>query len=1020
MKISFLTACLCISGLFITSFISAQNFNIETYTTRQGLANDNVRDIVADSSGFLWIATWDGISRYDGYSFTNYYHRPDDSLSLPYFSIMKVLVDGGNNLWILTDNSIAAMYDRFNDRFTRANRIYSHMPESISSMGIDESGYLWLIKTDSLFRFDYINNRFNRYQLVDKSGLPLNIVSSNGLSISVQGNDEIWVVSGTSYEFRITNNNKLVLNREYTTENKSPFKRNDFNYIYWHNLHTSRSGRKWITSNSGLYLLDESSGIFREFRGPLPDGEFSGNGFLTWSWYNDGIYLFDLKEGKLSHIPHEFCLLTKNIYCQNRNLIWFSNFSMTGSSLGFSKVVFTPDYFRNYPLPAEKNDIPAVYAITKDKNDRLWIGMRGNNPVIRITKDNKAIKLDLPEYNNLVNPGAVRSLNVTEDGLWIGFFRELLVFYNFKTGQFTRHLDGLNRFRPAVINKEGNLYFDAGGDWVKLYHPVNRQIEKIYNHPPESPVYKILIDNDGILWAGSNRSTLIRIDPSSRNASIFSMSADNYNIEDICHGDYGDLWLATLGAGVCRFYPGTGEKKFYTTSAGLSSNITYGILKDKEGNIWVSTNKGICRINPKTEIIRTFGPAEGLNIIEFNSGAVYRADGGEFFMGGMGGLVGFNPDLINKVDIENANQKIIINEIRVSGKPKPYNKSLWKPDTLILNKGENNLRFYFSSSDFVHSDKTIYRYMLSGANDSWIETDSRNRSVSYANLSPGWYNFQVEATDRSGSWDASKEIRIMIRPLFYQTLAFKISIPVLILVLIIGMGHFYVLNLKRQESHKQDTLRLKTLRGQMNPHFIFNSLNSINYFISRNDKLSANRYISDFSRLIRSILYNMENDYISLENEIDSLRDYLKIEHLRFGDKFDYEITVDHEIEPEKFKISSGLIQPFVENAIWHGLRGLENRKGLISVKFTRQDGKIACMVTDDGIGRTRSSMLNPVNREKESRGIGLAKERLKIINKIMHRDYQIIISDLYQDREETGTSVAIDLPVEKVDIPVL
>jgi LytS/YehU family sensor histidine kinase len=198
----------------------------------------------------------------------------------------------------------------------------------------------------------------------------------------------------------------------------------------------------------------------------------------------------------------------------------------------------------------------------------------------------------------------------------------------------------------------------------------------------------------------------------------------------------------------------------------------------------------------------------------------------------------------------------------------------------------------------------------------------------------------------------------------------------------------------------------------MNPHFIFNSLNSINYFISRNDKLSANRYISDFSKLIRSILYNMDHDFITIGKEIESLRDYLKIEYLRFGDKFDYEIFVDPEIETEKYRVSSGLIQPFIENAIWHGLRGLEGRKGKITLKFAREVSKTVCIVEDDGIGRKKSQEMKSVNQEKESRGISIVNERLKIINKLLKGSYQVSISDLYPDRIETGTKIKIDLPI--------
>ena len=1011
-KISCFIIWICTLILLTHVKISGQSFNIETFTTKNGLANDNVRAFAVDSSGFLWIATWDGISRYDGYSFTNYYHDPNDSLSLPYISILNILVDGGNNLWLTTDFGIVARYDRYNDRFTRINNLYKGLPALYTHISTDESGNLWLINPDSIFRYDFRKDEFSRYELIDQSGSPFKVIQGQPYTISTTESNKIWLVSGIIYEFEEYPGNKLILRKEYQVETKTGLKYNDFNFSYWYRIYHSESGKKWIFSNAGLFLLEKESGVFREFKDPFPKEEFTGNCFLSWSWYDEGSYIYDPKEAKLSHIPHEFCKLTKTIFCQNKNLIWFSNNSMTGAALGFSKVVFTPDYFKNYPLSVDNNDIPSVYSVTRDRYNRIWVGMRGQFPVIQITPEMKVKKLDIPGYPDLINPGAVRSLNITENGLWIGFFTELLIFYDFNRGVFTRHHPGTNYFRHVAIGKDNRLYLIKNNGVISRYNPELKVTEEISDLKILTPIYKILIDENDLVWAGSNRSSLIKVDPFSKKTTIFFLSKDNYNIEDICQGDSGDFWLALLGGGVCRFNPARGEKKFYTTSNGLSNNITYGLLKDREGYIWVSTNNGISRINPQTGIIRNFGLSEGLDIIEFNSGAAYAGNDGKFFMGGMGGLVGFYPDTINREELERADQKVIINEIRVSGETRRILGSVNKPDTVILNKGENNFKVYFSSSDFVHSDKTVYRYKLSKVNKNWVESDSRNRNVSYANLSPGWYNFQLQATDRMGSWTTSKEIVIRIKPYYYQTILFRIAVRLIFLLLITGIIILYIRHLKQREAQKQDALRLQTLRGQMNPHFIFNSLNSINYFISRNDKLSANRYISDFSKLIRSILYNMDHDFITIEKEIESLRDYLKIEYLRFGDKFDYEIFVDPEIETEKYRVSSGLIQPFIENAIWHGIRGLEGRKGKITLKFAREDYKTVCIIEDDGTGRKKTEEMKSFDHEKESRGISIVNERLKIINKLLKGNYQVTISNLYPDRAETGTRVKIDLPV--------
>ena len=785
--------------LILCKAATAQQFNIETYTTKDGLVNNNVRNLVVDSSGFLWIATWDGISRYDGYSFKNYYHHPNDSLSLPYFSIYNLLVDGGNNLWLITDQRNVAKYDRDNDIFRGISNSYHNMPEIYSSISIDESGYLWLIKADSIFKFDFSSNEFIGYGFCDLSGSPMKIKSDGIYSITTSGN-MVWVVFDNVYEFEKSSDRTLILRKEYKIKRKTLATTFDFSYEFWYRFYLSESDRKWIFSNAGLFLLDEETGSFREFRDPFPEKEFRGDGFLSWSWQYDGIYIFNQKEDELVHIPHYYCLLVKGIFCQNKDLIWFSNSSMTGAPLGFSKIVFTPDFFKNYPLVVPKNDIPSVYALTKDKLGRIWVGMRGRYPVNLITPDMKAIKLEIAELPYLTNPGAVRSLNVTNEGIWIGFFMNLLLFYDFNTGEYKHHNPGSNYFRPVVLNKKGDLYFSKDNGMIGMYNPVLKKTTDLSDYQPLNPIYKIVIDDDGLIWAGSNRSSLVKIDTALKKSKVFILSNDNYNIEDICIGDNDDLWLALLGGGVCNFNPGTGEKRFFTTSDGLSSNITYSLLKDKDGNIWVSTNAGISRISPQTGIIRIFGPAEGLNIVEFNSGASFATDDGEFLMGGMGGLVGFYPDRINREETERPQQKVIITEVRTSGNLKPFRHSVNNPDTIILNKGENNLTINFSSTDFIHSDKTNYRYALSKIDEDWVETDSRNRNVSYANLSPGWYNFQVQATDQGGFWSAGKELIIRVEPFFYQTLIFRIAVPVAFLLLISTIILMYIRQLKQRET----------------------------------------------------------------------------------------------------------------------------------------------------------------------------------------------------------------------------
>ena len=213
----------------------------------------------------------------------------------------------------------------------------------------------------------------------------------------------------------------------------------------------------------------------------------------------------------------------------------------------------------------------------------------------------------------------------------------------------------------------------------------------------------------------------------------------------------------------------------------------------------------------------------------------------------------------------------------------------------------------------------------------------------------------------------------------------------------------------KQRKLANNLLALKSLRSQMNPHFIFNALNSVNSFIASNDERTANRYLTDFSTLMRSVLENSEEDFIPLEKEIELLKLYLKLEHSRFKDKFDYQFNIAENVNINDFKIPPMLLQPYVENAVWHGLR-YKKEKGLLQVNIQQKDAEtIEIVITDNGIGRKKSKALKSSNQQKrKSKGMKNIKQRISILNQMYKDKVDVFISDLQED--ETGTKVTLTL----------
>jgi hypothetical protein len=383
------------------------------------------------------------------------------------------------------------------------------------------------------------------------------------------------------------------------------------------------------------------------------------------------------------------------------------------------------------------------------------------------------------------------------------------------------------------------------------------------------------------------------------------------------------------------------------------------------------------------------------------------------FFGGMGGVVSFYPEQLEENEPSGKQAPLVITDFIVSGETRRFPKAVYDMDTVRLEKGDNNFKVTFACLDFRNADKIRYRYRIAGLDTSWTETGAKQRFVNYAGLSPGNYPLEIQATNRNGEWASPSKLVVTIPPWYYQTLWFKISVLSALLVLISVLIVGYNKRLRLKAGRELDQLKLEGLRGQMNPHFIFNSLNSINYFISQNDRLSANRYIADFSRLIRSILGNLSSDYIPISKELESLQDYLKLEHLRFSDKFDYSVQVPEGLVSSEIMVFPGMVQPFVENAIWHGVRGLEGRAGHIRINFLWTGTSLTCSVEDDGIGRKLAEERKNDLPGKTSRGIGIVLERLRIINNLKKTNYQIVIKDLYPEKVEPGTRVIIDIPMK-------
>jgi two-component sensor histidine kinase len=466
----------------------------------------------------------------------------------------------------------------------------------------------------------------------------------------------------------------------------------------------------------------------------------------------------------------------------------------------------------------------------------------------------------------------------------------------------------------------------------------------------------------------------------------------------------GRLWIATYGAGVICMMK---DKviNHITTGEGISSNICRTLFV-QNNYLWVGTDKGLNKVNiSQTPYpVTTYSTSDGLPSDIIN--ALY-VDGNTIYVGSPAGLTFFDETKVT--NYSKCNLRIL--DISVGNKSQPLQ------DSYRFNYRENSLKISYAGISFKSGGTVSYRYRLKGLTDVW---DSTGQNVlEYPSIPPGNYEFELIAVNKKGIISNPVKISFIVGAPFWQTLPFQVLIIAVAILItwILVAWRFSILRKEEQErssvQQKLNELEQMALRAQMNPHFIFNCLNSIQNFIITNDLEATNWYLSEFAHLIRQTLDNSEKSTISITNEIKYLKRYLELEMMRFGHSFDYSIEVDPEIDCDMFSIPTMILQPYIENSIRHGIRYKENGGGSIDIKFQKTRDGFICIIQDNGIGRKKANEYKSQLRvEYQSKGMSLTAERINILNRQSIDPITIEINDLTNENQQAlGTRIIIRFP---------
>ncbi len=1020
-------------------------FQFQHLTDMQGLSNNRVWAITQDKYGLIWIGSQDGLNRFDGYKVEVYRTEPGNKNSLPGNYVRSLFTDSRGRVWIGTSQGLSYYDHRSNsfESFFRDSTDENSLPgNNISTIKEDPRGMLWIGTNSGLCSFDVKNNRFKRFVHNEHSN---SISHDHVRDIEFAPDGSMWITTGKGL-------NRLDLTTmRFTSFYHNPKDSTTLSGNILTQIAMDKDGNIWTSVNETVYLECFNTKTYRtrhyrnftEKQSHIPNNTprdifIDRKGRLWVGTDAAGLHLF--LPGENIFYQYKADILDQSklqsnsivaIYQDHSNMIWL------GSHTGVER--FNPDnskftVYRPKSITSQSLSNNSVLAIAEDSSSRLWLGTL--NGIFLL--DRKTGAYTNYQYNakdpNTLNNNIVQSLSCDKRGnMWIGTMAGLNLFNpahkNFR--RFNTRKDsvrGISFIQAIGSCKNGDVFFGGTGGLSKFDFE-NDGVKHLSNQH----IGFIFEDNRGILWMGAgadaNAGGLIKYNRSTGTRERFfnivseKSSLPSNTIYSIAQDQNGVIWIGT-GAGLCRFNETTRTFTNFSIKNGLQNAHANQLLVDDKNRIWMSTNGGLSMLNESRTSFTHYDPADGLQGREFAGRTAIKTHDGYLCYGGRNGFNIFHPDSLR---INNFKPPVIIKRIMIFDEELKMDSSFTNLKKLKLSYKQNFFSFEFAALNYDHPEKNQYAYQLI-AFDKKVVNNGTNRAFSYTNVPPGNYTLKVTASNNDGVWNESGyELKLTIIPPFWATWWFK---TIAVIALAAGVFLFFKLRenrIKREQARQTGInkqiaeIRMTALRGQMNPHFIFNSLNSIQHFITIREKEEALNYLSKFSKLIRKILENSRENTVSIRNELELLELYIQLEQLRFNNKFDYHITVDEKIDTENTEIPPLLIQPYIENSILHGLIN-KNGRGDLWLSLEKNNGLLVCKIEDNGIGRAKSREMEEKKDSKhKSLGIKVTNERISGLFALLDYNMEVVIEDLYkkepatgEQQQAAGTRVTISIPVKE------
>ena len=992
--------------ILCAGYLSAQPYNFTTYSLADGLPQSQVFALCQDARGYLWAGTQGGgLSRFDGLKFETF----TTADGLPSNYIHALMADGRGGIWIGTDQGLCC-YDGARFKPVRLGATGA----GVYALALVEENNVWIGTNRGVFSCGLEQTTAKPVSLPGNGPAPV-------VTAFFPSEDGVWVGSDRG-AWLIGRENIHLGTKEGLVSNAVLAIAGD------------EEDRLWIATVGGITIFSLTDRqVVAKMRDPLlyrPHSLQPEAGKMWVGTSNYGLIRCNPADTSLQQLTEKDGLPHQHVRCllrDNAGQLWAGT-----SGGGLARLSNQP--FRHFDqsrgLAGNR-----VYALHEDRQGRLWLGVSQNGLQM----------LDSTGFHAFTRDSSflqIKCKTIAEDAqgnLWVGTEgRGIAVFDSAGMHRLNRQ-NGLpgDLVQTIIPGAKGEMWVAMLTSGIARVTRMPDGFFMVKNYGqneglPDLKIQTLRKDQEGNIWFAtqSGRVGYLKND---RVEKVFGPKdgLPGVPVRVLAPDTHGRIWVGTKGAGLFWINLNAEKPAFQKLDPLFqphSPNI-YLLHVDAQGNLWAGTETGVDKLvfsSTGSEMeIQHFGKKNGFLGIETCHDAVLEDHSGRLWFGTMNGLSQYTP-----TNWENPAVPPVLHLQTISLFYKPLSETayagLLRSDGglaggLELPYHQNHLSFAFSAVDLSNPENIRYRWQLEGAESGWSPTSSQEQ-VNYANLAPGLYTFKVQATTDGELFSDPLTVSFLIKKPLWQLWWFQLLLA-LSLAAAIGLWiRAWSQRLKRTERARREKLEVenrllqleqKALQLQMNPHFIFNALTSIQALITEQNYPTARQEINHFAKLMRSILANSRQQTISLQDEANTLEQYLHIEQFCHQQKFDFQIDLPEGVDPEEIDIPPMLLQPFVENAVVHGVSPLPY-PGKISIRFSLQDDILNCEIRDNGIGRERAARLREEKKPgHQSAALQVTQERLEALRG--ENAYQSLeISDILDEKGEiAGTRVIVRLPVK-------